>query len=338
MKLAINGLGRIGRLLLRLLMDRPDIEIVGVNDTADTRTLAHLIRYDSVHRKAPFPVSFENDVLLLGPRRIPIFHEADPAHIPFGELGARVVVECTGKFTARAEAAKHLRGTVTHVVLSAPAEDADFTVVMGINEARLDVTRHQVISSASCTANCLAPMVKVMDDAFGVVCGLVTTVHSYTNDQRILDLPHPDLRRARAASMSMIPTSTGAADAIDAVLPHLKGKITGIAVRVPTPDVSITDLSLTLAQDTTLAQINAAFRAAAEHDALSPYLDIVEDEIVSVDLTGSTASCIFDPFLTKAMTPRFVKVFGWYDNEFGYAARLQDLTVRVLERIREDVR
>jgi glyceraldehyde 3-phosphate dehydrogenase len=333
-KLAINGLGRIGRLVLRQLMDRPDVEIVAVNDIADTRTLAHLIKHDSVHGRASFPVSNDGDSLLLGGRRIPVHHEKMPGAAPFGEAGAQIVLECTGLFTKRAQAALHLKGSVSHVVISAPSDDADFTAVMGVNHEKLDTKAHRIISNASCTTNCLAPMVKVLDDAFGIEYGLITTVHAYTNDQRILDLPHKDLRRARAASMSMIPTSTGAAKAIGLVLPHLAGRLDGIAVRVPTPDVSLTDLSVMVAREATVEAINDAFRKAAGNG----YLEVLDEELVSVDLRGNPASCIFDPFLTKAMTPRYVKVFGWYDNEFGYAARMKDLAIHVLERIKEGVR
>ncbi len=335
MKLAINGLGRIGRLALRRLLDHPDIEVVGINDLADTRTLAHLVKYDSVHGKATFPVRHEGDRLILGERAIPVTHHRDIEPLPFGMQGARIVLECTGAFTAGDQARAHLRQATSHVLVSAPSEDADFTAVLGVNQDKLDLARHKVISAASCTTHGLAPLLQVMDQAFGVAFGLVTAVHAYTNDQRILDLPHPDLRRARAASMSMIPTATGAVEAIDQVLPHLAGRIDGLAVRVPTPDVSLVDLSLLLSRDATASRIQEAFEAAATSGPLAEYLDIVEDEIVSIDLTGNPASCIFDPFLTKVMTPRFVKVFGWYDNEYGYAARLVDLALHVGGKLEE---
>jgi glyceraldehyde 3-phosphate dehydrogenase len=337
-KLAINGLGRIGRLALRRLTRHPEIEIVGVNDLADTRTLAHLITYDSVHGRAGFPVEHQGDRLFLDKRAIPVSHDPVPEHLPFGDQGARIVLECTGAFTSRDQARRHLQGGIGHVLVSAPSSDADFTAVLGVNHEQLDLSSHRIISNASCTTHCLGPLLAVMDQAFGVDFGLVTAVHSYTNDQRILDLPHTDLRRARAASMSMIPTSTGVVETIDQVLPHLAGRIDGLAIRVPTPDVSLADLSLMLKRDATLESIRTAFQAAAESGPLSDYLEIVKDEIVSVDLTGSPASCLFDPFLTKVMTPRFIKVFGWYDNEYGYAARLVDLARHVLGKLEEDLR
>lgn len=337
MKLAINGLGRIGRLLLRHLAPLDGIEIVAVNDVAEIQTIAHLIKYDSVHRRAGFPVSCDDDHLLLGSRRIRMFREASPERIPFGDTGAQIVLECSGMFTRRAEASAFLHGSVSHVLISAPSPDADFTAVMGVNHDQLDIKTHRLISNATCTTHCLAPMVRVMDASFGIEYGLVTAVHSYTNDQRILDLPHKDLRRARAASLSMIPTSTGATEALDLVIPHLAGRIDGLAVRVPTPDVSLVDLSLMLGTEATRESIMEAFRQASMHGPLAGYLTILEDEVVSVDLTGDPSSCIFDPFLTRIMTPRYVKVFGWYDNEFGYAARLKDLAIHVLHRIQEDV-
>lgn len=338
MKLAINGLGRIGRLVLRQLVRQVGVEVVAVNDIADIRTLAHLIKYDSVHGRAQFPVACDGDSLLLDGQRIRLFREQAPGAAPFAELGARIVLECTGKFTTRLELAQFLKGAVSHVLVSDPVDEADLTAVMGVNHERFDVKTHRIISNASCTTHCLAPMVKVLDEAFGIEYGLFTAVHAYTNDQRILDLPHKDLRLARAASLSMIPTSSGAAKAIGRVLPHLAGRLDGFAVRVPTSDVSLTDLSAMLTRDATTVSINAAFRSAAASGALRRYLEVVEDEIVSMDLTGNPASCIFDPFLTKVMTPRYVKVFGWYDNEYGYASRLKDLTIHVLERSKEAVR
>ena len=331
-KVAINGLGRIGRLALRHLMKVPHVQVVAVNDLTDAATLAHLMKYDSVHGQAGFPVASDGDFLVLDGHRIRVYAEKDPQLIPFGSLGAQVVLECTGRFTKRTQAAAHLQGGVTHVIISAPAGDADRTVVMGVNEGSLDLAKDQVISNASGTTNCLAPMVKVLDDAFGLEYGFMTAIHSYTNDQRILDLPHQDLRRARAAALSMIPTSTGAAEAIGLVLPHLKGRLDGIAVRVPTPDVSIVDLTATLKADSSPEAIQWAFRKAADEGPLAPYLEVLEAELVSADLVGSSASCLYDPFLTKVLGPRLVKVFGWYDNEFGYAARMKDLCVHVLAR------
>ena len=332
-KVAINGLGRIGRLALRHLMKAPHVQVVAVNDLTDAATLAHLMKYDSVHGPADFPVASDGGFLVLDGHRIRVYAEKDPQLIPFGSLGAQVVLECTGRFTRRAQAAAHLQNGVGHVLISAPADDADRTVVMGVNEGALDLAMDRVISNASCTTNCLAPVVKVLDDAFGLDHGFMTTVHSYTNDQRILDLPHKDLRRARAAALSMIPTSSGAPRAIGLVLPHLKGRLDGLAVRVPTPDVSIVDLTATLKSDATREAIHAAFRTAADQGPLAPYLEVLDAELVSVDLVGNPASALYDPFLTKLLGPRMVKVFAWYDNEFGYAARLKDLCLHVLERV-----
>ncbi len=332
-KVAINGLGRIGRLALRHLMKAPHVQVVAVNDLTDAATLAHLMKYDSVHGPADFPVASDGGFLVLDGHRIRVYAEKDPQLIPFGSLGAQVVLECTGRFTRRAQAAAHLQNGVGHVLISAPADDADRTVVMGVNEGALDLAKDRVISNASCTTNCLAPVVKILDDAFGLDHGFMTTVHSYTNDQRILDLPHKDLRRARAAALSMIPTSSGAPRAIGLVLPHLKGRLDGLAVRVPTPDVSIVDLTATLKSDATREAIHAAFRTAADQGPLAPYLEVLDAELVSVDLVGNAASALYDPFLTKLLGPRMVKVFAWYDNEFGYAARLKDLCLHVLERV-----
>ncbi|MBS1785070.1 MAG: type I glyceraldehyde-3-phosphate dehydrogenase [Acidobacteria bacterium] len=333
-KVAINGLGRIGRQVLRHLMKVPHVQVVAVNDLTDAATLAHLMKFDSVHGPAPFPVAADGTFLVVDGRRIRVYAEKDPQLIPFGAAGAEVVLECTGRFTKRKDAAVHLQNGVRQVIISAPANDADATIVMGVNDASLDLSTDGVLSNASCTTNCLGPMVKVLDDAFGLDYGFMTTVHSYTNDQRILDLPHKDLRRARAAAINMIPTSTGAAKAIGLVLPHLKGRLDGIAVRVPTPDVSLTDLTATLKKDTTVGEVHAAFKAAAASGPLAPYLVVLEDELVSSDFIGSQASCSYDPFLTKQLGPRMVKVFGWYDNEYGYSARLKDLCVAVLDRIK----
>ena len=332
-KVAINGLGRIGRQVLRHLMKVPHVQVVAVNDLTDAATLAHLMQYDSVHGPAPFPVAADGNHLVVDGRRIRVCAEKDPQLIPFGAAGAEVVLECTGRFTKKKEAAVHLQNGVRHVIISAPADDADATIVMGVNDGTLDLAKQPVLSNASCTTNCLGPMVKVLDDAFGLDYGFMTTVHSYTNDQRILDLPHKDLRRARAAAINMIPTSTGAARAIGLVLPHLKGRLDGVAVRVPTPDVSLTDLTATLKSDVTVEAVHAAFKAAASGGPLAPYLVVLEDELVSSDFIGSEASCSYDPFLTKQLGPRMVKVFGWYDNEYGYSARLKDLCVAVLERL-----
>ena len=329
-KVAINGLGRIGRLTLRQLMKVPHMQVVAVNDLADAATLAHLVKYDSVHRQVDFPVASEDDFLILDDHRIRVFTEEDPLRVPFGALGAEVVLECTGRFTQRNQAALHLRDGVGQVLISAPSVDADRTVVLGVNESSLDLAHDRVISNAGSTTTCLAPLVKVLDEAFGVEYGFVTAVHSYTNDQRILDLPHGDLRRARAAALSMIPTSTGATEDIGLVLPHLQGRLDGMAIRVPTPDVSILDVTATLRSDASLDALHAAFRQAVGSGPLAPYLEVLNAELVSADLVGHSASCLYDPFLTKVLGPRLVKVFAWYDNEWGYAARLKDLCLHVL--------
>jgi glyceraldehyde 3-phosphate dehydrogenase len=332
-KVAINGLGRIGRLVLRQLMGDPRVQVVAVNDRTDAATLAHLLKYDTVHGRAQFPVAFDGEHLVLDGQRIRVFSEPEPQAIPFGSVGARLVLECTGRFTGRAQAAGHLQNGVSHVLISAPSDDADRTVVMGVNERSLDLTRDRVISNASDTTHCLAVLAQVLDAAFGLEYGFLTAIHSYTNDQRILDLPHADLRRARAAAQSMIPTSTGATAAIGLVLPHLAGRLDGLAVRVPTPDVSILDLTALLRTEVQLEAIHAAFRQAATTGPLAPYLEVLEAELVSADLVGSNASASYDPYLTKALGPRLVKVFAWYDNEFAYAARLKDLCVYVLDRM-----
>jgi len=329
LKLAINGLGRIGRLVLRHLARVPGLQVVGVNDRAEARVLAHLIKHDSVHGRAGFDIASEGEALVLEGQRIPVFREADPGDLPFGRLGATLVLECTGRFTERASVSAHLRDCVTRVLVSAPMEDADRTLVLGVNEGTLDLTRDEVISAASCTTNGLAIMAKVLDEAFGLEYGLLTAVHSYTSDQHILDLPHEDLRRARAASMSMIPTTTGAQKTIGLVLPHLQGRLDGIAVRVPTPDVSLTDLTALLRRNVTRDEVNGAFEMAAR-GPLRGYLEVLEEELVSTDLVGREASCLFDPFLTKVMDGRMVKIHGWYDNEWGYAARMKELALLLL--------
>jgi glyceraldehyde 3-phosphate dehydrogenase len=331
-QVAINGLGRIGRLVLRQLVKVPRVRVVAVNDLADAATLAHLLKYDSTHGRADFSIASEGDCLVLDGQRIPVHSEPDPQRLPFGSLGAQVVLECTGHFTSRSQAAKHLQGSVRRVLLSAPSEEADRTVVMGLNEGVLDLATDQIISCASATTLGLAPLVKVLDDAFGLDQGFVTAVHSYTNDQRILDLPHEDLRLGRAATASMIPTHCRATQVLGQVMPHLQGRLDGLAVRVPTPDVSIVDLTATLRAEASLESIHRAFRSAAASGPLAPYLDVLEAELVSTDLVGSSASCSYDPFLTKVLGPRMVKVFGWYDNEFAYAARLTELCLHVLDR------
>ena len=329
-KVAINGLGRIGRLTLRHLLRTPHVQVVAVNDLADAATLAHLVKHDSVHGTADFPVAADGDHLVLDGRRIRAFSEPDPGRVPFGALGAQVVLECTGRFTARAQAAAHLREGVAHVLLGAPSDDADRTVVMGVNEETLHPGTDRVVSAACGATNCLVPVAKVLDDAFGLDRGFVTVVQSYANDQRILDLPHPDLRLARAAALNMIPTGTPAARCAGRVLPGLEGRLEGLAVRVPTPDGSIVDLTATLRSEATLEAVHGAFRQAAASGPLAPYLEVLDEELVSADLRSRAASALYDPFLTRLLGPRMVKVFAWHDNEWAYAARLRDLCLHLL--------
>ena len=331
-QVAINGLGRIGRLALRQLLSASGVRVVAVNDLASAATLAHLLKYDSVHGQWQIPVAVDGEQLLLGDHRIRVFNEAHPSRIPFGAAGARVVLECTGRFTRRLEAAQHLREGVSHVLISALARDADRTVILGVNEGQLDPLRDRVLSAACSTSQCLAPVVQVLDAAFGIEYGFMTSVHSYTNEQRILDLPHEDLRMARAATLSMIPVDTAAARTVGRLLPHLEGRLDGLMVRVPTPDVSLLDCTATLRTECHLEAVHAAFRAAALTGPLAPFLAVLPAELVSTDLVGTTASAHYDPFLTKLLGPRMVKVFAWYDNEFAYAARLKDLCLHLLER------
>lgn len=330
-RVAINGLGRIGRLALRQLTATPGVQVVAVNDLADPATLAHLLKYDTVHGRMDAEVVAEDGHLLIDGRRIRAWAEPDPGAIPFGTLGVELVLECTGAFTQREDAIRHLRDGVRHVLISESSPSADRTIVLGLNEADLDPAKDAVISCGGSAAAALAPLVKVLDDAFGLEHGFVTAVQSYTNDQRILDLPHGDLRLMRAAAMNMIPTATPAPHDLGRALPHLEGRLAGQAVRVPTPDMSIIDLTATLRTEATLPGIHEAFRAASRRGSLAPYLEVLEAELVSADLVGETASCLYDPFLTKVLGPRLVKVFGWHDNEWGYAARLKDLCLRVLE-------
>jgi glyceraldehyde 3-phosphate dehydrogenase len=325
-RVGINGFGRIGRQVLRAAKQQgvADIEFVGVNDLTDTKTLAHLFKYDSVHRTYQGDVSTENGSILIDGTEIKVFAEKDPANLKWKDLGVDIVLESTGKFTSADGAKKHIDAGAKKVIISAPAKGEDITIVMGVNEEKYDATRHAIISNASCTTNCLVPMVKVVKDNFGFVRGSMVTVHSYTNDQNILDLPHKDLRRARAAALSIIPTTTGAAKATSLVLPELKGKIDGIAIRVPTPDVSFTDLAVVVDRPVTVAQINEAFRAAA-NGAMSGVLEYTEEELVSSDFIGNPHSCIIDAKSTNVVDGTLVKVSGWYDNEWGYASRCVDL-------------
>ncbi len=323
-KVGINGFGRIGRNFFRAIRESgAAIEIVGINDLTDTKTLAHLLKYDSILGRLGVPVSAEEGAIVVDGVRIPVFAERDPADLPWGEIGAEIVVESTGYFTDAAAAKKHLDAGAKKVIISAPAKGEDITIVMGVNEDKYNPTTDNIISNASCTTNCLAPMAKAIDDAFGIERGLMTTIHAYTNDQSILDFPHSDLRRARAAALNMIPTSTGAAKAIGLVLPHLKGKLDGYAMRVPVPTGSATDLTVELKTAATKEEVNAVVKAAAE-GPLKGILVYTEDPIVSTDIVTDPASCIFDSSLTNA-NGNMVKVLGWYDNEWGYSNRLVDL-------------
>ena len=329
-KVGINGFGRIGRCTFRAIIERGiDAEVVGINDLTDTRTLAHLLKYDSVHGVAPFEVEAAEDGILVNGKMIKITAEKDPANLPWAELGAEVVVESTGLFTKREKAELHIKAGAKKVIISAPGTESDITLVLGVNDSEYDASKHHIISNASCTTNCLAPVVKVLNDTFGIEQGIMTTVHSYTNDQAVLDQPHKDLRRARACAMSMIPTSTGAAKAVGLVMPEIKGKLTGFAVRVPTPNVSIVDLTVNLSRATTKEEINAAMKKAAD-GPMKGYLDYITDPVVSVDLNGSPASSTFDSLLTEVIDGKLAKVISWYDNEWGYSNRVAELVTKVL--------
>ncbi len=324
----INGFGRIGRNFFRAALTSPDIEIVGINDLTDNATLAHLLKYDSILGRLGLEVSYTADTLTVDGKTIKVFAERDPAALPWASVGAEVVLESTGHFTKAADARKHIAAGAKKVIISAPATDEDVTIVMGVNDDKYDPANHHIISNASCTTNCLAPMAKVLNDQFGIVRGLMTTIHAYTNDQVILDFPHKDLRRARAAATNIIPTSTGAAKAISLVLPELKGKLDGYAMRVPVPTGSVTDLTVELARETSAAEINAAMKAAATSGPLKGFLTYTEDPIVSSDIVTDPSSCIFDSGLTKVVGTT-AKVVGWYDNEWGYSNRLVDLITLV---------
>ena len=323
----INGFGRIGRNFFRAALNNPNINIVGINDLTDNKTLAHLLKYDSILGRLGVEVSHTEDTLTVGGKTIRVFAERDPAALPWASVGASVVVESTGHFTKAADAKKHITAGAKKVIISAPATDEDITIVMGVNHQNYDPSKHHVISNASCTTNCLAPMAKVINDKFGIVRGLMTTVHAYTNDQVILDFPHKDLRRARAAAQNIIPTSTGAAKAISLVLPELKGKLDGYALRVPVPTGSATDLTVELSREVSAAEINAAIKEAAQGE-LKGILTYTEDPIVSTDIVTDPASCIFDAGCTKVIGTT-AKVLGWYDNEWGYSNRLVDLISHV---------
>jgi glyceraldehyde 3-phosphate dehydrogenase len=324
LKVGVNGFGRIGRNFLRASLESgANFEIVAINDLTDNATLAHLLKYDSILGRLNKPVTHTDTTITVAGKTITVSAQRDPANIPWGQLGVDIVVESTGIFTKAADAQKHITAGAKKVIISAPASDEDITIVMGVNHEKYDSANHHIISNASCTTNCLAPMAKVLNDEFGIVRGLMTTIHAYTNDQVILDFPHKDLRRSRAAALSIIPTSTGAAKAISLVIPELKGKLDGFAMRVPVPTGSATDLTVELAKEVTVEQINAAIKKASE-GSLKGYLTYTEDPIVSADIVTDPASCIFDAGLTKVIGTQ-VKVVGWYDNEWGYSNRLVDL-------------
>ncbi len=323
----INGFGRIGRNFFRASLTNPDINIVAINDLTDNATLAHLLKYDSILGRLALEVTYTQDTITVGGKTMKVFAERDPAALPWASVGVSVVIESTGHFTKALDAKKHIDAGAKKVIISAPASDEDITIVMGVNHKEYQPANHHIISNASCTTNCLAPMAKVLNDNFGIVRGFMTTIHAYTNDQVILDFPHKDLRRARAAAINMIPTSTGAAKAISLVLPELKGKLDGYAMRVPVPTGSATDLTVELAKEATVAQINAAFKLAANGE-LKGYLTYTEDPIVSSDIVTDPSSCILDSGLTKVIGTT-AKVVGWYDNEWGYSNRLVDLTLFV---------
>lgn len=326
-RVGINGFGRIGRQVVRAAKEQgvADLDFVAVNDLTDTKTLAHLFKYDSVHRTYSGDVSHDAGTITIDGDEIKVLSEKDPAALPWKEIGVDIVLESTGRFTKAEDARKHITAGAKKVIISAPAKGEDITIVMGVNSDKYDAAKHTIVSNASCTTNCLVPMVKVVRDAFGFKHGSMTTVHSYTNDQQILDLPHKDLRRARAAAVSMIPTTTGAAKATSLVIPEVKGKIDGIAIRVPTPDVSFTDLVVEVERPTTADEVNAAFRKASESGPLAGFLGYSEEELVSVDYVGNAFSCILDARSTNVIDGTLVKVCGWYDNEWGYASRCVDL-------------
>ncbi len=325
-KIAINGFGRIGRITMRNLLKNPNVEVVAINDLTDNATLAHLFKYDSVHGKFDGTVSSDTEFLHINGHKIHALAEKDPTLLPWAKLGVEVVIESTGRFTDRESAGKHITAGCKKVVISAPATGDLTTIVLGVNESEIK-SDINIYSNASCTTNCLAPMVKILDENFGVESGFMTTIHAYTSDQNLQDAPHKDLRRARAAACSIIPTSTGAAKAVGLVLPHLKGKLNGNAMRVPTPDGSVTDFTATLKTAATVEQINAAFKKAAE-GAMKGILEYNTDPIVSIDIVGNDHSCIFDSELTMVIG-NTVKIVGWYDNEAGYSARLADLATRI---------
>lgn len=333
-KIAINGFGRIGRLVYRQALKHKDIDVVAVNDLTDPGMLAHLLKYDSVHGRFPGEVEVKGDTIQAGADSFRVLSEPDPSKLPWKEMGVDIVVESTGFFRTREKAALHIEAGAKKVLISAPAKGkpgADITVVYGVNCDLYDPAKHHVISTASCTTNCLAPVAKVLDDAFGIESGIMTTIHAYTNDQRILDLPHSDMRRARAAAMNVVPTTTGAAAAVSLVIPRLKGKLDGMAVRVPVPDGSLVDLVCNLSSDATEEAVNAAMKKAAE-TSLKGILQYTEEPLVSTDVVGNPHSSIFDAGITKMIGPRLVKVLSWYDNEYGYSSRMVDMMAKMADR------
>jgi glyceraldehyde 3-phosphate dehydrogenase len=330
-KVGINGFGRIGRNVVRAALGRKDVEFVAVNDLTDTKTLAHLLKYDSVLGQLHEEVTHDADSITVGGKKIKVFAIKDPAELDWSSVGAQIVVESTGRFTDAKDASKHLRGTVKKVIISAPAKNEDVTLVLGVNDNTYDPAKHNIISNASCTTNCLAPLAKVLDDNFGIKMGSMTTIHSYTNDQHVLDFPHKDLRRARAAALNMIPTSTGAAKAIGLVMPHLKGKLDGYSMRVPTPDVSVVDFVAVLNKDTTAEEVNAKLKEAS-NGALKGILGYTEDPVVSSDMLHNSNSSIVDADLTKVLGGNLLKVVSWYDNEWGYSCRVVDLVAFLVKK------
>ncbi len=320
----INGFGRIGRVFYRGLMEHSDINVVAINDLTDSSTLAHLLKYDSIHGRFAGTVEARDASIVVNGKEVRILAERDPAKLPWKEMGVEYVIESTGIFRDRAGAGKHLEAGARKVVISAPAKEPDLTVVMGVNEEAYDPKQHHIVSNASCTTNCLAPVAKILNDNWGIVRGQMTTIHSYTNDQKILDLPHKDLRRARAAAVSMIPTTTGAARAVSLVIPELKGKIDGMAIRVPTFNVSVVDLVAQMEKDVTEAEVNEAFKEAAR-GKLRGILDYTEEPLVSIDMNGYSCSSVVDGALTKVVGEKLLKVLSWYDNETGYCSRMRDL-------------
>jgi glyceraldehyde 3-phosphate dehydrogenase len=323
-KVGINGFGRIGRNICRAALGDPAIEIVAVNDITDSKTLAHLLKYDSILGNLPNRVTHTDDTISVDGKSFKVFKVKDPGELDWASVGATIIVESTGLFTKGADARRHIRGPVKKVLISAPATDPDATIVLGVNEKTYDPAAHHVVSNASCTTNCLAPVAKVLQDTFGITVGTMTTIHSYTNDQKLLDLPHKDLRRARAAAINMIPTSTGAAKALHLVIPELKGKLDGYAMRVPTPNVSVVDLTVITGKPATVESVNAALKHAAE-GPLKGILDYTEEELVSVDFKGNPHSSIIDAGYTRVVGNNCVKVLSWYDNEWGYSCRCRDL-------------